>query len=462
LLPNHFQALFRRVDAAFELGVFGEGQHFFEARAGFVTGTDQIPAGDEERGADFFFGELFPSPFCEFVEREIAVTRGDVEAMQCEVFVEFRQAEEALEGRLFHLLDIAEAHVIFNEGENLGAVFVREAQAAQDFVRDLHADLDVAIEADAIRRFVRKGRGLADVVQERSPGERGGRAGWELFEKQEGMNPDVAFGVVLGRLGHVVQLRDFGQDLLEEAGAVEEFEGAAGVAFREHTGEFVADAFAADLIDGVSELADGALGFGIDGEVEARGKADGAEHAQLVFFKTAMRLADGADDAGAEIALAADVIENSGGEIAGLPVEHGVEHHAVDGEVTTENVFAGARGEAHLGGVAAVEVGYVRAKCSNLGDNFVTINIVADKNHTEVGADGEGAGKHGENRVWMGAGGYVEVLWGDAEEEISDAAAGEVSLVARCAELIDDALCRDLCRCFHCDFLVCPGSRGSG
>jgi hypothetical protein len=34
--------------------------------------------------------------------------------------------------------------------------------------------------------------------------------------------------------------------------------------------------------------------------------------------------------------------------------------------------------------------------------------------------------------------------------------------VARCAELIDDALCRDLCRCFHCDFLVCPGSRGSG
>jgi hypothetical protein len=114
------------------------------------------------------------------------------------------------------------------------------------------------------------------------------------------------------------------------------------VAFGEHASKLVADALAADLVDDVSKLADGALGFGIDGEVEARGKADGAEHAQLVFFKTAMRLADGADDAGAEIVLAADVIENSRSEVAGLPVEHGVEHHAVDGEVTTEDVFAGA------------------------------------------------------------------------------------------------------------------------
>ena len=104
----------------------------------------------------------------------------------------------------------------------------------------------------------------------------------------------------------------------------------------------VADAFAGDLRDSRGELADGAFGFRFDGEVETGGEADGAEHAQLVFFKAAMGLADGADDAVAEIVFAADVVEDGGGEIAGLAMEDGVEHHAVDGEVAAEDVFLGA------------------------------------------------------------------------------------------------------------------------
>ena len=40
------------MDGAFELGVFGGFEHGFELRAGFVTGIDQILAGDEKLWAN--------------------------------------------------------------------------------------------------------------------------------------------------------------------------------------------------------------------------------------------------------------------------------------------------------------------------------------------------------------------------------------------------------------------------
>ena len=50
------------------------------------------------------------------------------------------------------------------------------------------------------------------------------------------MDPDVAFGVELWRLLDAVHAYGFGEDLLKEAGGVEELEGAAGLAFGEHAG----------------------------------------------------------------------------------------------------------------------------------------------------------------------------------------------------------------------------------
>ncbi len=221
------------------------------------------------------------------------------------------------------------------------------------------------------------------------------------------------------------------------------------MAFGEHAGELVADAFAADLGDSRGELADGALGFRLDGVVEARGKADGAEHPQLVFLEAAVGLADGADNAGAEIVLAADVVENGRGEVAGLAVQHGIEHHAVDGEVAAQDVFLHARGKTDFGGMAAIVVGDIRAKCSNFGDNFRELafagDVFTDENDTEVGSDGEGAGKKLEDGVGMGAGGDVEVFGRQAEEQVADAAASEIRFVASGAEPEDDAFGGDLC-----------------
>ena len=107
----------------------------------------------------------------------------------------------------------------------------------EDCFGDADADFDVAVEADAIVRVVgvgwAEGGGLADVVKERSPGEGGEASGREFFEEEHGVDPDVAFGVELGRLLDAVHaLLASGRTCCEEAGGVEEFEGAAGVGLR--------------------------------------------------------------------------------------------------------------------------------------------------------------------------------------------------------------------------------------
>ena len=85
------------------------------------------------------------------------------------MLLELRQAEEPLQGGLFHLVRIGEAHVVLNEREDLRVSSLREAQAAENLFGDANANLDVAVEANPVRSPA-KGRGLADIVQQRAPG----------------------------------------------------------------------------------------------------------------------------------------------------------------------------------------------------------------------------------------------------------------------------------------------------
>ena len=65
-----------------------------------------------------------------------------------------------------------------------------------------------------------------------------------------------------------------------------------------------------------------------------------------------------------------------------------------------------------------------------------------------MGAYGEGllVGEEAEDDVGCGAGGYVEVLWFEVEEDVADAAPGEVGLVACGAQNLDDVACGDVVR----------------
>jgi hypothetical protein len=257
------------------------------------------------------------------------------------------------------------------------------------------------------------------------------------------MDPDVAFGMELGGLFDAVHLDSLGEDDLKETGGVEEFQGAARSAFAEHAGEFFADALATDGCDTGGVSLDGAEGLGFDGEAEAGGEADRAQHAKPIFFKTQGRVADGADGFGGEIGSTADQIEDGGVEIA-IALEAGdVEEHAVDGEVAAEDVFARVKRKADGVGPATVTIGSVVAEGGDFDSGLLALGgvfrrFVADQDDAEVGSDRESfaaeAGEEGYDLAGGGGGGDIVVVGRTAEQEIANGPSGEEGLEARMEE----------------------------
>ncbi len=105
--------------------------------------------------------------------------------MKCEVFFELRETEKSLERRLAHVQDVAEAHVIFYQGEDLLGVFVGETEAREDRLRDAYADFDVTVKTDTVAGLIGIGRAegsrFADVMEQRSPCECRGKLLREVF-----------------------------------------------------------------------------------------------------------------------------------------------------------------------------------------------------------------------------------------------------------------------------------------
>ena len=95
-----------------------------------------------------------------------------------------------------------------------------------------------------MRSATRKVRRLADVVQQRAQGQRR-RGRSQPLEHQQRVDPDVAFGMELGRLLDALHGGDLGQDVGQQAGLVQQFEAAARAAFGQDADQFVADALGA-------------------------------------------------------------------------------------------------------------------------------------------------------------------------------------------------------------------------
>src|SRR5271157_2422576 len=140
-----------------------------------------------------------------------------IEAMKFKMLGKSGQADEALESGLAHLSDILEFHVVREESQNLCRVVIGEAQAEADRGGHFHADFDVAIKADTITSDGGRAKrgGLANVVEENTPSQRGGNPGGEAIEHQTGMNPNVALGMILRRLRNTFHCGDFRQELQE-------------------------------------------------------------------------------------------------------------------------------------------------------------------------------------------------------------------------------------------------------
>ncbi len=124
---------------------------------------------------------------------------------------------------------------------------------------------------------------------------------------------------------------DFRKQDGQQTGGVEQFEAPPRAALRENAHQFVARPLGRNRADLLVQPLDGREGRRLDLEPEARGKADGAQHAQVVLAEPHLRVADGADHARPQVLAAADEIEHL--------VRIGIEQQAVDGEVAPEDVL---------------------------------------------------------------------------------------------------------------------------
>ena len=302
-LANQRHRFFRRCDSAVELRVFRGLQHVFELRAGRVAGGDELAAGEEWFGTHIVLRHRFVPLADEVVDFEIGVRGQTVHFVERKMLFEAVETEKALEGRLSHARASAKRMWFSIERENLARIVVGEAEAAADFGSHGYADFDVAVEADAVGCDAKCGR-LADVVQQRAPGQRAGAG------------PRVARAA--SACGRIHRLRD---ETAEAAARPSSWRSQATplragrsrravrkrarAALGEHLGQLVANTLAADRVNPRGESADGRIRGRLECVAESRGETHRAEQAELVLFKAAARFADGADDPGIEIGEAA-------------------------------------------------------------------------------------------------------------------------------------------------------------
>jgi hypothetical protein len=236
------------------------------------------------------------------------------------------------------------------------------------------------------------------------------------------VNPDVALGMKLRRLFDPFHARDFRQNFGEELGVVEELEAAASGAFGEDFGQLVADALGGNLENIRDKFRDREESAALDCIAETRSKSHGANHAQLVFAEAIFGISDGANDSGAQVFLAADEIENF--------IRERVEHQAVDGEVAALYIFFRPGGVFNPIRMAAIGVANVAAE---RGD-FDLGGAIGDDDDAELRAHCEAIGEKLLHAIGCGVGGDVVIDRLAAKQNIPDAAASKIGLMAAIAQ----------------------------
>src|SRR5258708_3815124 len=94
-------------------------------------------------------------------------------------------------------------------------------------------------------------------------------------------------------------------------------------------------------------MRDGVARAGFDLEPKTRSEAQGAQQAEVVFFKAGIGLADGPEELVLQIVLPADVVDDL--------VSDGIEKEPVDRKIPAFGVFFGG-GEAHFRRAPAIQV----------------------------------------------------------------------------------------------------------
>ena len=286
------------------------------------------------------------------------------------------------------------------------------------------------IEANAVARFGGvgrgEGRGFAYVMEQHPPGERGTGADWKVCKQHQRVDPDIALGMILRRLFDALHSLKFRQYLGQQAAGVEKLEATPRRAFSEDAGEFFADALRRYLGYGRCLLAYRRKRSGFDFKAQSSRKANGTQHAKLVFGEAQPGIADGAEDLLMQIGLAADKVQHAVFQAVALLKRERVQQQAVDGEVTPQDILARIGREPHSIRPPPIAVRPIVAKSGDLRRDAFAFVVGQHQHNAKMRAYGLGARKGLLDFFGGCGGGYVEILRVDAKQHIAHASAREV------------------------------------
>ena len=171
-----------------------------------------------------------------------------VGTMQREMLIEGGQAQKFLQRGFLHSCRVTKSHVVVDECQNLFGFVVGKSQAPADSFCHLHPDFNVAVKPDAIGSHTER-RGLANIMQQRSPSQRHGTGIRQVVQKEQRVNEYVTLRMEFRRLLHSLHRGNLGQNLLEQTALVEKQERATGGTFGQHAGQFIAYALARDDVN---------------------------------------------------------------------------------------------------------------------------------------------------------------------------------------------------------------------
>ena len=272
---------------------------------------------------------------------------------------------------------------------------------------------------DAVLEGLRDG--FAHVVKQGGPHELR-RAPGGVAEQEHGVDEDVALGMILLRLFHAAHGVDFRQDDPQDAEIGEHFEAFRRMRTEQDLFEFGADAFGGDEAEFSGGVRGGLRRRGIGRESEPGCEPDEPEDAEVVLAEADHGIADGAEDARAEVVEAADAVDDL--------FRGGVEEQAVDREVAAGHVQLFVVRVDHMVGAASVAVAAFRAECRDLDGDIVD----DDHDDAEGGADGDRPFEQRLDLFRAGGRGDVDVVRGASEQEVADGSAHEKGFMARGAE----------------------------
>src|SRR5574337_908095 len=206
-----------------------------------------------------------------------------------------------------HSRKVLESQVVTHQFDNPLRITDGKPELFADIFGHFGAHLDVIVKADTLPH--NKSARFADIVQQYTKCHCGRRV-FKPIQHQQGVCPHVAFRVELRRLLNSLQGLHLGQHLLQQVGAVQQFEAPARLSLRQDFQDFVANSFSADQPDFDGQFSDGVCSLGVKLKVQPRGKTHGAKHAKAVLAEAFVRVANGADSATANVRLPSNVIEH--------------------------------------------------------------------------------------------------------------------------------------------------------